>query len=73
MDWIDDWEEPDTDLAYEPQAFANRHVGREPAAIAMTTQVTTKNKKGRLGVPMRMPLMTSVASQSWKMRKEDQH
>ena len=40
--WIDDWEEPDTDVAYEPAAYVNRHVRREPAAIAMTTQVTTK-------------------------------
>ena len=42
MDWIDDWEEPDADVAYEPAAYVNRHVRREPAAIAMTTQVTTK-------------------------------
>ena len=42
MDWIDDWEEPDADMAYEPAAYVNRHVRREPAAIAMTTQVTTK-------------------------------
>ena len=42
MDWFDDWEEPDADVAYEPAAYVNRHVRREPAAIAMTTQVTTK-------------------------------
>ena len=42
MDWIDDWEEPDADVAYEPAAYVNRHVRREPAAIAMTIQVTTK-------------------------------
>ena len=42
MDWIDDWEEPDADVAYEPAAYVNRHVRREPAPIAMTTQVTTK-------------------------------
>ena len=42
MDWINDWEEPDADVAYEPAAYVNRYVRREPAAIAMTTQVTTK-------------------------------
>ena len=59
MDWIDDWEEPDADVAYEPAAYVNRHVRREPAAIAMTTQVTTKVPHLMMerlhGFPMRMP------------------
>ena len=33
MDWIDDWEEPDADVAYEPAAY----VKREPVAIVMRT------------------------------------
>ena len=24
MDWIDDWEEPDADVAYEPTAYVKR-------------------------------------------------
>ena len=42
MDWIDDREELDADVAYEPATYVNRHVRRKPAAIAMIRQVTTK-------------------------------
>ena len=27
MDWIDDWEEPDADVAYEPAAYVNKTIG----------------------------------------------
>lgn len=63
MDWINDWEERDTDLAFEPQAFANRHVRRKHAAIAMTIQVPRKVPPAYEG------------NDSWlsKRRKEDLH
>ena len=32
MDWIDDWEEPDADVAYEPAAYVNRHVRKRTSS-----------------------------------------